>query len=182
MLRTGDVLVAETGTCTLYLGTMPLPDGVGYESQVLWGSIGWGTPAALGIAMANKSGRTILITGDGSHQLTYNEIAVMGRYNPKIIIFVLNNGIFGIENVLSELGHEYDNLAAVNYHLIPKAMGCENWITGRVTTVAELDEAIKRIEKSNVPAYIEVMIPAKESKPLSSEKKDQIYKLRSPSA
>lgn len=182
MLRSGDVLVAETGTCMLYLAKMLLPEGVGYESQVLWGSIGWGTPAALGIAMANKTGRTVLVTGDGSHQLTYNEIAVMGRYNPKIAIFVLNNGVFGIENVLSELGHEYDNLAAVKYHLIPEAMGCQGWITGRVTTVAELEEAIKRIEEINMPAYIEVMIPAEESKPLSNEKKDQIYKLRTPLA
>ncbi|MDF1827756.1 MAG: thiamine pyrophosphate-binding protein [Legionellaceae bacterium] len=182
MLRAGDVLVAETGTCMLHLGPLLLPEGVGYESQVLWGSIGWATPAALGVAMANKKGRTVLVTGDGSHQLTYNEVAVMGRYQPKIAIFVLNNGIFGIEDVLSEMGHEYDNLAAVKYHLIPDAMGCQGWITGRVTTVAELDEAIKRIETSDAPAYIEVMIPAEESQPISGDKKDQLYKLQTPKA
>ncbi|MFM8339294.1 MAG: alpha-keto acid decarboxylase family protein [Fluviibacter sp.] len=182
MLRSGDVLVAETGTCMLYLGPMLLPEGVGYESQVLWGSIGWGTPAAFGVAMANKTGRTILVTGDGSHQLTYNEVAVMGRYNAKIAVFVLNNGIFGIEDVLSEMGHDYDNLAAVKYHLIPEAMGCKGWVTGRVTTVAELEDAIKRIEASDAPAYIEVMIPAAESQPVSDAKKDQLYKLRTPSA
>lgn len=180
MLHQGDVLVAETGTCMLYLASMLLPKGVGYESQVLWGSIGWGTPAALGVAMANKTGRTILITGDGSHQLTYNEVAVMGRYNAKIAIFVLNNGIFGIEDVLSEVGHEYDNLAPVNYHLIPEAMGCNGWVTGRVATIAELDEAIKNIEMTDAPAYIEVMIPADESQPVSDVKKDQLYKLNTP--
>jgi len=180
MLRSGDVLVAETGTCMLYLGPMLLPEGVGYESQTLWGSIGWATPAALGVAMANKRGRTILVTGDGSHQLTYNEVAVMGRYNPNIAVFVLNNGIFGIEDVLSEMGHEYDDLAAAKYHLIPEAMGCKGWVTGRVTTVAELEDAIKRIESSDAPAYIEVMIPAEESQPISDAKKDQLYKLRTP--
>ena len=180
MLRSGDVLVAETGTCMLYLGPMLLPEGVGYESQTLWGSIGWATPAALGVAMANKTGRTILVTGDGSHQLTYNEVAVMGRYNPNIAVFVLNNGIFGIEDVLSEMGHEYDDLAAAKYHLIPEAMGCKGWVTGRVTTVAELEDAIKRIESSDAPAYIEVMIPAEESQPISDAKKDQLYKLRTP--
>ncbi len=180
MLRSGDVLVAETGTCMLYLGPMLLPEGVGYESQTLWGSIGWGTPAAFGVAMANKTGRTILVTGDGSHQLTYNEVAVMGRYNAKIAIFVLNNGIFGIEDVLSEMGHEYDDLAAVKYHLIPEAMGCKGWVTGRVTSVSELEDAIKRIESSDAPAYIEVMIPAEESQPISDARKDQLYKLRTP--
>tara|TARA_R110002126_G_scaffold177321_1_gene326210 strand:+ start:24243 stop:25919 length:1677 start_codon:yes stop_codon:yes gene_type:complete len=182
MLRSGDVLVAETGTCMLHLGPLLLPEGVGYESQVLWGSIGWGTPAAFGVAMANKEGRTVLVTGDGSHQLTYNEVAVMGRYQPNIAIFVLNNGIFGIEDILSEMGHAYDNLAAVKYHLIPEAMGCEGWVTGRVTTVAELDDAIRRIEESDAPAYIEVMIPAEESQPISDDKKDQLYKLKTPEA
>lgn len=182
MLKAGDVLVAETGTCMMHLGPMLLPKDVGYESQVLWGSIGWGTPAAFGVAMANKSGRTVLVTGDGSHQLTYNEVAVMGRYKAKIAVFVLNNGIFGIEDVLSEMGHEYDDLAPVNYHLIPEAMGCKGWVTGRVTTVAELEDAIKRIESSDAPAYIEVMIPAAESQPVSDAKKDQLYKLRTPTA
>ncbi len=182
MLKAGDVLVAETGTCMMHLGPMLLPKDVGYESQVLWGSIGWGTPAAFGVAMANKSGRTVLVTGDGSHQLTYNEVAVMGRYKAKIAVFVLNNGIFGIEDVLSEMGHEYDDLAPVKYHLIPEAMGCKGWVTGRVTTVAELEDAIKRIESSDAPAYIEVMIPAAESQPVSDAKKDQLYKLRTPTA
>lgn len=182
MLRSGDVLVAETGSCMLHLGPMLLPKGVGYESQTLWGSIGWGTPAALGVAMGNKNGRTVLVTGDGSHQLTYNEVAVMGRYKAKIAVFVLNNGIFGIEDVLSEMGHDYDNLAPVKYHLIPEAMGCQGWITGRVTTVAELEDVIKRIESSDAPAYIEVMIPAAESQPVSDAKKDQLYKLRTPTA
>lgn len=182
MLRAGDVLVAETGTCMIHLGAMQLPEGVDYESQMLWGSIGWGTPASLGVAMANNKGRTVLVTGDGSHQLTYNEIAVMGRYNPNLVIFVLNNGIYGIEDVLSEMGHEYDDLANVNYHMVPDAMGCKNWITGKVSTVSELDDIIANINMSNSPAYVEVMIPASESSPKSDEVKDRAYKLRTPTA
>jgi indolepyruvate decarboxylase len=94
---------------------MLLPEGVGFQTQTLWGSIGWATPAAMGVCMANKNGRTILITGDGSHQLTANEIGVMGRYGIKPIIFVLNNGAYGVEIVLSEKGLSYDDLAKWNY-------------------------------------------------------------------
>lgn len=180
MLRSGDVLVGETGSCMLKIGPMLLPKGVGYEGQVLWGSIGWATPAALGVAMANQPGRTVLVTGDGSHQLTFNEIGVMGRYNPNLVVFVLNNGIFGVEDVLSEMGHEYDNLAKVNYHKIPEAMGCQGWITGKATTVAELDGFIQRIQASNAPAYIEVMIPAEESQPVPKSIQEQMYKLNTP--
>ena len=180
MLRSGDVLVSETGSCMLHLGRLKLPAGVGYEAQVLWGSIGWATPAAVGVAMANPAGRTILVTGDGSHQLTYNEIGVMGRYNPNLVIFVLNNGIFGVEDVLSEVGHEYDDLAKVNYHQIPQAMGCQGWITGKASTAGELDALIERIQASHAPAYIEVMIPASESQPVSKTIQENMYKLYAP--
>ena len=77
-LRKGDTVVAETGTCMMHLNRMPLPEGVTMEGQGLWGSIGWATPACLGIAMAKTSGRTWLVTGDGAHQVTLNELAVMG--------------------------------------------------------------------------------------------------------
>ena len=62
----------------------------------------------------------------------------------------------------------------------PEAMGCKGWVTGRVTSVSELEDAIKRIESSDAPAYIEVMIPAEESQPISDARKDQLYKLRTP--
>jgi indolepyruvate decarboxylase len=181
-LRAGDVLVVETGTCMLHLGYARLPDDVGYEAQTLWGSIGWATPATLGIAMANAKGRTVVVTGDGSHQLTFNELAVMGRYDVRPIVFVMNNGIYGIEDVLSERGHEYDNLATLNYHLLPEALGCKNWISRRVATVRDLEQALEEVTNSDRAAYIEVMIPEVESQPLPKEIIDQIYKFRTPHA
>jgi indolepyruvate decarboxylase len=180
MLKSGDVLVVETGTCVMHTTPMLLPEGVGFQTQTLWGSIGWATPAAEGICMANKNGRTILVTGDGSHQLTANEIGVMGRYGIKPIIFVLNNAIFGVENVLSEIGPSYDELAKWSYAQIPAAMGCDTWFSARVSTVAELDAAIEKINSFDGASYIEVMIPASESQPLPLSVQNQIYKTNTP--
>ena len=180
LLKSGDVLVVETGTCILYTTPMLLPDGVGFQTQTLWGSIGWATPAAEGVCMANKKGRTILVTGDGSHQLTANEIGVMGRYGIKPIIFVLTNNIFGVENVLSEIGPSYDELAKWKYAQIPAAMGCDTWFAARVSTVAELDAAIKKANTYDGASYIEVMIPASESQPIPLNVQNQIYKTNIP--
>jgi indolepyruvate decarboxylase len=72
------------------------------EAQVLWGSIGWATPAAFGVALADPSRRTILITGEGSHQLTANDVGAMGRFGANVIIFVLNNSGYLIERALEE--------------------------------------------------------------------------------
>ena len=179
-LRAGDTLVIETGSCMFHLNPMRLPAGVGVEAQGLWGSIGWGTPATLGIVMAKTEGRTWLVTGDGSHQLTLNELAVMGRYGVTPVIFVLNNGLYGIEDVISERGHAYDDLAAVNYHLLPAAFGCKGWLSAKVTTVAELEKVLDDIDAHDGAAYIEVMIPNEESQPLPDDVIDRGYKLRTP--
>lgn len=181
-LRKGDTVVVETGTCMTHLNKMLLPEGVTAEGQGLWGSIGWGTPACLGVAMGKQSGRTWLVTGDGSHQLTLNEIGVMGRYGIKPVIFVLNNGIYGVEDVISERGHAYDDLAPVNYHLLPQAFGCKGWLTAKVETVADLDAVLEKIESHPGACYVEVMIPNEESQPLPDSVIDSGYKLRTPKA
>ena len=180
VLQSGDTLVIETGTSMFHLNGMRLPAGVRSEAQGLWGSIGWATPAAMGIAMAKSSGRTWLVTGDGSHQLTLNELAVMGRYGVKPVIFVLNNGLYGIEDVISERGHGYDDLAPVQYHLLPAAFGCKNWYSARVSTVAELEQSLAAIDTHDGAAYVEVMIPNQESQPLPPATIDRGYKLDTP--
>ncbi len=180
VLKSGDTLVIETGTCMMHLNKMQLPGGVGAEGQGLWGSIGWATPAAFGVAMAKTSGRTWLVTGDGSHQLTLNELAVMGRYGVNPVIFVLNNGLYGVEDVISERGHGYDDLAPVNYHLLPKAFGCKEWLSAKVATVAELEDILAKIGNCEGAAYIEVMIPNEESQPLPGDVIDSGYKLLTP--
>jgi indolepyruvate decarboxylase len=179
-LRAGDTLVMETGSCLTHLLPRALPAGVDGESQGLWGAIGWATPACMGVALAKTSGRTWLVTGDGAHQLSLNELAVMGRYGVKPVIFVLNNGIYGAEDLLSERGHRYDDLARVQYQLLPAAFGCHDWLTAKVETVGALEEVLARIDQTDGAAYVEVMIPEEESQPLSPRRIDRIYKLKTP--
>jgi indolepyruvate decarboxylase len=93
---------------------------------------------------------------------------------------VLNNGLYGVEDVISERGHGYDDLAPVQYHLLPAAFGCKGWLSRKVATVAELDAALDAIETHDGAAYIEVMIPEEESQPLPDEVIDRGYKLRTP--
>ena len=181
-LRRGDILIAETGTCMMHLAAMKLPEGVGYESQALWGSIGWATPATLGVAMAEPGRRAVLITGDGAHQFTLNELGAMGRYNVRPVIFVINNGIYGVEAVMSERGHEYNNIATLDYHLLPAAMGCKDWFVRRVSTIGQLEDALVAINAQNCGAYIEVMIPEAESQPLPRAVIDRTYKVATPRA
>jgi indolepyruvate decarboxylase len=157
-LHAGDTVVLETGSSSLGVTPTILPDGVRVEAQVLWGSIGWATPAAFGVALADPSRRTILITGEGSHQLTANDIGAMGRFGANVIVFVLNNSGYLIERALEKNPNwTYNDLAPWNYADLPKALGCANWFTARVTTLGELDDAMKSGRANKSGAYIEIM-------------------------
>ncbi len=176
-LRSGDVLIVDGGSAVGKCAPLLLPKGVGFESQILWGSIGWATPCTLGIAMAEPASRVVTITGDGAHQLTANELGVMGRYGVNPVIIVLNNGIYGAEDVASERGHVYDDIARWNYHRVPAAMGCDDWFCARIETVGELDAALEKARRHSGAAYLEVMIPDSESQPLPAAELKRLYKL-----
>ncbi|MFC4892803.1 alpha-keto acid decarboxylase family protein [Pseudofrancisella aestuarii] len=157
-LKSTDSLVVETGSSSLNMPKLPLPEGVKYYNQTLWGSIGWATPAAFGVALANPDSRTILITGEGSHQLTLNELGVMGRYKVNPIILCINNDGFMVERALEiDPDPSYDDLAQLNYKDLPKAFGCNDWLTIKVKTGEELAEALKKAREHTSGVYIEVI-------------------------
>ena len=181
-LRPNDVLVSDTGTCLLKLNAIRLPAGVSMESQTLWSSIGWGTPASLGCAIAEPNHRVVLVTGDGAHQLTMQEVGVMGFTGAKPVVIVLNNGLYGVEALISETGHAYNNLPKWRYADIPAALGCEGWWCGRAATVAELEQALAEINAHAGAAYLEVVIPAEESQPLAKEVIETMHQTATPHA
>ena len=73
------------------IAPMRLPEDCILNNQVLWGSIGWATPAAFGAAIADKNRRVVLITGEGAHQLTAQEISTIMKHNLNMVIIVINN-------------------------------------------------------------------------------------------
>ncbi|THH20547.1 hypothetical protein EW146_g826 [Bondarzewia mesenterica] len=111
--RERDVIVSETGTATFGVLDIPLPRGCIYACQILWGSIGWTVGSTLGAALAAREtnmGRTILFVGDGSLQLTVQELSTMMRHNLKPIIFVLNNSGYTIERWLHGKVRKYNDI------------------------------------------------------------------------
>ena len=182
VLRAGDLLVVDTGTCGLRINGLRLPAGVALESQTLWGSIGWATPASLGCALAGLDGRVVMVSGDGAHQLTVQELGVMGLMEVRPVLIVLNNGLYGIEAVISETGHAYNVLPPWRYARLPEAMGCRGWWSGTAATVAELEDALAAIAAHPGAAYLEVLIPPEESQPLPEAAIERLHQAHTPSA
>ncbi len=113
-VRSEDVVVTETGTSSFGALEMRLPAKSIYVSQILWGSIGWATGAAVGAAFAARErglkGRTLLFTGDGSLQLTVQELSTVMRHGLTPIIFVLNNKGYTIERHLHGRDRRYNDI------------------------------------------------------------------------
>ena len=177
-LRPNDILISETGTCSFGMIPARMPEGATFHNQTLWGSIGWATPAAFGAALAAPDRRTILITGEGSHQLTAQEVGQFHRFGLKPIIFVLNNNGYLVERLLCKNPDVYYNdLAQWRYHLLPQALGCDGWYTSRVTTCGELDAALAKAESCNTGAYIEVVTDKYVAPPLATKLHQSIKSL-----
>ena len=148
----------ESGSSNSGTFPLPLPDGAEVQTAPLWGSIGWATGAALGVALADPSRRTILFTGEGSHQMTATAIGTMGRYGLKPIIFVLNNEGYMVERGLeADPDWVYNDLAPWKYHSLPAVLGCQGWFTAKVSTLGELDAALASAGKGGLACYIEVV-------------------------
>jgi indolepyruvate decarboxylase len=177
-LREGDIVMAETGTISMGLGFAKMPTGAEFFNQTLWGSIGWATPAAFGAAMAAPTRRTLLFTGEGSHQMTVQEIGQFGRYGLKPVIFCLNNDGYLIERLLcKEPASSYNDLAPWHYTKLPAAFGMDDWYCAKVTTNAELEQAMARAESCGAGAYIEVVMGRMAASPLAQKLGESIQTL-----
>ncbi|MCZ8520420.1 MULTISPECIES: alpha-keto acid decarboxylase family protein [Paenibacillus] len=147
MLEEGDIVVAETGTLGYGMAEVRLPKGATYIHQGGWQSIGYATPAAFGAAVAAPERRVLLFTGDGSLQLTVQEVSSMLAYGCRPILFVLNNGGYTVEKYLNvkTQDQKYNEIPRWSYTKLAEAFGGEAY-TAEVRTIGELDAAIEEAQ------------------------------------
>lgn len=153
-----DVLV-ETGDSWFNGMRLKLPDGCHHEIQMQYGSIGWSVGATLGYAAAtHKKRRLIAMIGDGSFQMTAQEISTMIRYGLNPIIFLINNGGYSIEVEIHD--GPYNVIKNWRYAELVNVFNAEdgNGWSCRVETEAELQKAIEKAQQHQGFSLIEVMI------------------------
>lgn len=157
-LQPNDIVFVETGILPHGFAPVRLPKNTEVNTQTLWGSIGWATPAGFGAQVAAKDRRAIIITGEGSHQLTVQEISTVMRQGLRPIYIVLNNAGYTIERVLSDDPWDFFNeISNWDYSKLPSIFEGEAWVT-QARTTKELDEALKQAEteQKSKMCYIEM--------------------------
>ncbi|MDP5217249.1 thiamine pyrophosphate-binding protein [Ruegeria sp. 2205SS24-7] len=158
LLRVDSTLLVETGDSWFNGIDVALPDGARFEIQMQYGSIGWSVGATLGYALGKSDGRLISCIGDGSFQLTAQEISTMIRYDANPIIFLINNGGYTIEVEIHD--GPYNTIKNWDYSRLIEVFGAgegKAWNT-RATTEGELDEAIAEAQGRDGLCFIEVAI------------------------
>lgn len=116
LLRAEHVVAADFGDCLFGSSEFILSEN-SFISCPYFGSIGFGTPAAVGAQLALPERRVIGIVGDGAFQMTATELSTAVRYRSDPIIVVLNNHGYGIERPLLE--GSYNDIQNWNYSLLP---------------------------------------------------------------
>jgi indolepyruvate decarboxylase len=150
-------VVAETGDSWFNGMDLHLPDGCKFEIQMQYGSIGWSVGAFLGLAAANPERRVIGLIGDGSFQMTAQEVSTFLRYNYSGVIFLMNNGAYTIEVMIHD--GPYNTLQNWNYAAMVKSLKGQSPILSQVVrTEKELVSVLKKSKTFTGLTFIEVIL------------------------
>src|SRR5215813_4693662 len=119
-LRPRDVIVVEDGASSAGMGRLTLPDDCTYiTGAFVWCLIGYATGALLGAILASPGRRHILFTGEGSLQMTAQELSTVMRHELKPFIFVINNSGYTVERAVLGKDAKYNDVANWRYSELP---------------------------------------------------------------
>lgn len=156
-------VLAETGDSWFNCQKLKLPTGCGYQFQCQYGSIGWSVGATLGYSIAEAlSGRRVIASiGDGSFQVTAQDVTTMLKMRANPIIVIVNNGGYTIEEEI-HASEAYNVIHNWDYVGLVRALDNglnRSWAT-RVKTEDELVEALKQAmgEQADKLCLVEAII------------------------
>ncbi|KAE8352711.1 thiamine diphosphate-binding protein [Aspergillus coremiiformis] len=178
LFREGDIVATETGTASYGGRTFRLPPRTRMFGAVTWLSIGYMLPACLGAALAQQEtnkykpvngtgqgkGRLFLFIGDGSLQMTVQEISTMIREKLDIVLFIINNAGYTIERAIHGRKQAYNDIApwrhlqALSFFGGDEEEAARNNFSAR--TFGELEEVLQseRIQQGSGLRIIEVFM------------------------
>ncbi len=141
------------------------------------GTMGFGIPAAIGVAVSHPKDPVVAVCGDGGAQMTFEEVVVAVEHKLPVTIVVINNGCLGMVRQWQELFYskrysgsiltpkdrlpnehieddlDYDYLP--DFTLLAKAHGA---LAYRVIDPAKLEGTIREAVESGKTALVEVIV------------------------
>ncbi len=125
------------------------------------GTMGFGLPASLGAQVAFPDELVVDIAGDGSFEMTLQELSTAQTYGLPIKIVILNNGFLGMVRQWQELfwDKRYSNTSFGDFQPdFAKLAGAYGIPGMRVEDPAELDDALRETLSTDGPALIDIQV------------------------
>jgi TPP-dependent 2-oxoacid decarboxylase len=110
ILSERNTVIADIGTSYLGIGAEALPAGARLIGQAVWSSIGYALPATLGVALADRTRRPVLLTGDGAAQMTVQELGTLAKRHCHPVILLVDNAGYTIEREIRGAHAAYNDI------------------------------------------------------------------------
>ena len=154
------IVLAEPGDAFCAAPEFNIEEAENFIVQAYYSSIGYCTPAALGVALARPGKRPFILTGDGAFQMTAQEVSTLIREHCPGVIVLINNDGYLIERKLHEDGI-YNDIQKWQYAKLPAVFGDESFIISiQVATEEELEKAMQTAASAKDKlVFIEACLP-----------------------
>lgn len=162
-------VIAEAGTAFYGALDLRLPPESDLLGQPVWSSIGYTLPAMLGAGLARPDRRPVLFIGDGSAQLTVQELGTVFARGLTPVVFLLNNGGYTVERAIQSPDAAYQDIVEWNWTRVPSALGADAVECSTVRTVRELRDALGKAASPGTAFLVEVVLPRSDSPRLLTE-------------
>lgn len=133
------------------------------------GSMGYGLPAAIAAKLAEPTKEVVCLAGDGCFQMTLQEFGTAAQYGAKIIVIVVNNGVYGTIRMHQQGAYPKrpsgTKLQNPDFAALAQCYGCygEN-----VHENKEFPAALARARQANASSIIELHVDPRAVSPRSA--------------
>lgn len=173
-LNKDDILVADAGFPLIGAQAVEIAEAGGFIAQASWLAIGYSVAAATGVACARPNKRSVVVVGDGSFHETCQAVSDHVAYGQNTVVFVLANGIYGIEqylvnpnpfreppadypNPLQNNVYSYNELPKWQFDKLAEAFGGQGRKANTLTELAAIMDEIRDAPRASF--VVEVTIP-----------------------
>ncbi|MFN8673601.1 MAG: biosynthetic-type acetolactate synthase large subunit [Candidatus Sericytochromatia bacterium] len=131
-----------------------------------FGTMGFSVPASMGCKIACPKDIVVCVVGDGSFQMTLQELGTIAQYKIPVKIVILNNNFLGMVRQWQELFFEkrysFTEMVNPDFVAIAKGFGLE---AEKVENRSDLEGALNRSFSSEKPYLLNIMV----------EKEDNVF-------
>jgi len=127
--------------------------------------MGFGLPASIGAAMGAPGSNVILVTGDGSIQMTMQELGTMMEQCISVKIILLNNSALGMVRQLQEYYCQGRHMATnftfhPDFEMLAKAYGMAGYT---FSTEEDVIKGLPQVLQNPGPAIVNCIVPPDEN-------------------